>query len=93
MGLTKIFLSVIFNRHSIEPYRISHTWGFSSVGRAPALHAGGHRFDPDKLHHLYIEELLSSSFFIVRYSFQCHNKGISGGMFRMLCIVYTPCIV
>ena len=26
-------------------------WGFSSAGRAPALQAGGHRFDPDKLHH------------------------------------------
>ena len=28
-------------------------WGFSSAGRAPALQAGGHRFDPDKLHHLW----------------------------------------
>ena len=26
-------------------------WGCSSAGRAPALHAGGHRFDPDTLHH------------------------------------------
>ena len=26
-------------------------WGISSVGRAPALQAGGHRFDPDMLHH------------------------------------------
>ena len=26
-------------------------WGVSSAGRAPALHAGGHRFDPDTLHH------------------------------------------
>lgn len=25
--------------------------GFSSAGRAPALQAGGRRFDPDKLHH------------------------------------------
>ncbi len=25
-------------------------WGFSSAGRAPALHAGGQRFDPVKLH-------------------------------------------
>ena len=24
--------------------------GLSSAGRAPALHAGGHRFDPDRLH-------------------------------------------
>jgi hypothetical protein len=25
--------------------------GCSSAGRAPALHAGGHRFDPVHLHH------------------------------------------
>ena len=27
-------------------------WGCSSAGRAPALHAGGHRFDPVHLHHI-----------------------------------------
>ena len=26
------------------------SWGFSSVGRAPALQAGGQRFDPANLH-------------------------------------------
>ena len=26
-------------------------WGCSSVGRAPDLHSGGRRFDPDQLHH------------------------------------------
>ncbi|EDY81655.1 hypothetical protein VDG1235_1273 [Verrucomicrobiia bacterium DG1235] len=26
-------------------------WGRSSVGRAPAWHAGGRRFDPGRLHH------------------------------------------
>ena len=31
--------------------RIPRFWGCSSVGRAPALHAGGHRFDPVHLHH------------------------------------------
>ena len=25
-------------------------WGFSSAGRAPALQAGGQRFDPANLH-------------------------------------------
>ena len=25
-------------------------WGISSAGRAPALQAGGHRFEPDILH-------------------------------------------
>ena len=27
-------------------------WGYSSVGRAPALQAGGQRFDPAHLHHM-----------------------------------------
>ncbi|CCF20816.1 hypothetical protein NT26_3890 [Pseudorhizobium banfieldiae] len=27
-------------------------WGCSSAGRAPALQAGGQRFDPAQLHHL-----------------------------------------
>jgi hypothetical protein len=26
-------------------------WGISSVGRASALHAEGHRFKSDRLHH------------------------------------------
>ena len=29
----------------------SQIWGVSSAGRAPALQAGGHRFDPGTLHH------------------------------------------
>ena len=28
----------------------SQIWGVSSAGRAPALQAGGHRFDPGTLH-------------------------------------------
>ncbi len=28
----------------------SNMRGYSSAGRAPALQAGGHRFDPDYLH-------------------------------------------
>ena len=27
-------------------------WGFSSAGRAPALHAGGQEFESPNLHHL-----------------------------------------
>jgi hypothetical protein len=27
-----------------------NVWGCSSAGRAPALQAGGRRFDPDQLH-------------------------------------------
>ena len=29
-------------------------WGYSSAGRAPALQAGGQRFDPAYLHHIII---------------------------------------
>ena len=28
-------------------------WGLSSAGRAPALHAGGQRFDPARLHQIF----------------------------------------
>ena len=31
----------------------SFEWGRSSVGRAPAWHAGGRRFEPDRLHHSF----------------------------------------
>ena len=31
---------------------LSGIWGYSSAGRAPALQAGGQRFDPAYLHHL-----------------------------------------
>ena len=31
--------------------RDRYFWGISSAGRAPALHAGGQRFDPAILHH------------------------------------------
>ena len=32
-------------------------WGVSSAGRAPALQAGGHRFDPGTLHHKKLNEV------------------------------------
>ena len=35
----------------LDPPSIPVNWGVSSAGRAPALQAGGHRFDPDTLHH------------------------------------------
>ena len=31
----------------------NNLWGCSSVGRAPALQAGGHRFEPVRLHQLF----------------------------------------
>ena len=33
---------------------ICNRWGLSSAGRAPALHAGGQRFDPARLHHIIL---------------------------------------
>src|SRR5688572_1291981 len=37
----------------LEFSSFQHTWGHSSAGRAPAWHAGGRRFDPAWLHHLF----------------------------------------
>ena len=39
---------IAFRWFHIERTRL---WGHSSAGRAPALHAGGRRFDPAWLHH------------------------------------------
>ncbi len=36
-------------------------WGRSSAGRAPALQAGGHRFDPDRLHQAGVSTRLAST--------------------------------
>ena len=30
--------------------KVAKFWGCSSVGRAPALQAGGRQFEPDQLH-------------------------------------------
>lgn len=38
--------------------------GLSSAGRAPALQAGGHRFDPDRLHQ-------------IRFDRQAHDVGLA----------------
>ena len=35
-------------------------WGFSSAGRAPALHAGGQEFESPNLHHFIQIELLET---------------------------------
>ena len=40
-------------------------WGVSSAGRAPALHAGGHRVDPDTLHQLKKSKSSSDDFFSI----------------------------
>ena len=38
----------LFNLEGIRTLKM--VWGYSSAGRAPALQAGGRRFDPDYLH-------------------------------------------
>ena len=38
---------------TVPDYIAFANWGFSSAGRAPALQAGGQRFDPVKLHHIW----------------------------------------
>ena len=35
---------------------VKNIWGFSSAGRAPALQAGGQRFDPANLHQEEVSE-------------------------------------
>ncbi len=38
----------------------STTWGHSSIGRAPALQAGGCRFDPGWFHHILQSRVLAT---------------------------------
>ena len=43
--------------HFGPPLQKEPLWGVSSAGRAPALQAGGHRFDPGTLHHKKLTEV------------------------------------
>ena len=43
-GITEILCCLILRV-------LKKIWGYSSAGRAPALQAGGQRFDPAYLHH------------------------------------------
>ena len=55
------------SRYQIEVTRPKQPkWGFSSAGRAPALHAGGQEFESPNLHHLKsrAERLFFSAVFI-----------------------------
>ena len=45
----------LFNLEGIGNYLLERLWGFSSAGRAPALQAGGQRFDPANLHLLSLK--------------------------------------
>ena len=41
---------MLFNLEGTDEVIREPLWGVSSAGRAPALQAGGHRFDPGTLH-------------------------------------------
>ena len=47
------------------------TWKHSSAGRAPALQAGGHRFEPYSAHHFYFFGPIAQ---LVR-ALACHARG------------------
>ena len=47
-------------------------WAVSSAGRTPALQAGGHRFDPDTVHH-YINHFRSETY-DVKLQYRKPNK-------------------
>ena len=52
-GSNPVFPTIYFIRNKNFCF-----WGLSSAGRAPALHAGGQRFDPARLHHFYKIEFI-----------------------------------
>ena len=46
--------------------RVRHEmWGFSSAGRAPALHAGGQEFESPNLHHKKDNDICYCPFYFV----------------------------
>ena len=51
--LSVTFLQKVTCRHIRKFSSKTRFRGVSSAGRAPALQAGGHRFDPDTLHHVH----------------------------------------
>ena len=62
------------------------TWGISSIGRAPALHAGGQEFESPILHHKIQDKILSCILFYV----ECFVSGIQ--CIRNFDIKYLFCI-
>ena len=49
-----VILEALFNFEGPEKdFQKEEIWGYSSAGRAPALQAGGLRFDTAYLHHNY----------------------------------------
>ena len=57
MQMVKVRLEIKeIKLHKRKPNHI--LWGISSVGRASALHAEGHRFEPVILHHLRNKKII-----------------------------------
>ena len=59
---TEVKLFSVDGSWGTPPVRVERRqakWRISSAGRAPALQAGGRRFDPVILHHIYICRLSS----------------------------------
>ena len=50
------------------------SWGISSAGRAPALQAGGRRFDPDILHHHFLLRLIGCVVHLVADPSGCRDS-------------------
>ncbi len=48
-------------------------WGFSSAGRAPALHAGGQEFESPNLHNKKQDDISYPVFYYVRV--RCRMSG------------------
>ena len=48
-------------------------WGFSSAGRAPALHAGGQEFESPNLHHKKPNDICYSVFYFARVVFELNK--------------------
>ena len=58
-------------------------WAFSSAGRAPPWHGGGHRFDPDKVHQLKHIGRQSPAFFVFKFQ-ALVKKAVNWGQFKIL---------
>ena len=55
-------------------YLHQNIWGFSSAGRAPALQAGGQRFDSANLHQKILQKMIR---FLQYFFIHCESNGIS----------------
>ena len=63
--MVRVHLSPLLKINEMQLYR-KDTWGYSSVGRAPALQAGGHEFESRYLHSDSLESV-SFPFYVFSY--------------------------